>query len=136
MMMGEQYMNGAVGQQQQQPYPETPGAQPLVTINQINLTAAQIWSLGAAVVGAIMSMYAGGYLFLPAKESELKEVTKIVEVLKEDTGSNRMAIERLTIAVDNLSGIVAVMAQKQNEPVAVEPPAPRVVPIPRPVKRP
>ncbi len=132
MMMGEQYVNGAVS--------EVGGTPPLVTINQINLTAAQIWSVGATVVGAIMSMYAAGYLFLPAKESELKEVTKIVEVLKQDTATNRQAIDRLTTAVDNLSGIVAVMAQDQNRRLQeVEPPAPppaRIVPIPRPVKKP
>lgn len=100
---------------------------PAVTINQINLTWPQILSAAGSVIAAIWSAYAAGWLFLPAKESELKEVTKVVEVLQTGTKSNREAIERLTVAVDNLSTIVERINQAQIEAAnqsAVVPPRP------------
>jgi hypothetical protein len=108
-MMGAQMTNGLAPHGQPAPVQPMAGfgeMQPAVTINQIQLTGRQIMALGSAVIGAIMSAYAGGWLFLPAKDSELKSLVQVVTTMQQQTDANRQAVERLTLAVDNLSGLV------------------------------
>ena len=44
---------------------------PLVTINQITLSSRQLWTGIVAVVAMIGAGMAGGYLFVPARQTEL-----------------------------------------------------------------
>lgn len=94
------------------------GGPPIVTINQINLTGKQIVSIGSMLIGAIMSAYAAGWLFLPAKQSDLEALTRVVVALDTAQKESKGAIERLTVAVDNLSNIVTRLPSQKN-PVGV-----------------
>ena len=99
------------------------GGPPIVTINQINLTGKQIVSIGSMLIGAIMSAYAAGWLFLPAKQAEFEALNKVVVVMQQQLNESRQAINRLTLAVDNMSGIVAGLKNTA------------VVPLPRAKRR-
>jgi hypothetical protein len=93
---------------------------PLVTINQISLTSGQIWKIGSVIIGSIISAYGAGYLFLPAKQSELEALTKLVVTIQEAQSRNAESVNRLTVAVDNLSGIVTDI--KNKPPITISPP--------------
>lgn len=79
---------------------------PIVTINQINLTGKQIVSIGSMLIGAIMSAYAAGWLFLPAKQKELESLHGVVQVMQQQLNESKAAINRLTVAVDHMSSII------------------------------
>jgi hypothetical protein len=116
-MMGAQMTNGLAPHGQHAPVQPVAGyaeLQPAVTINQIQLTGRQIMALGSAVIGAIMSAYGAGWLFMPAKDSDLKSLVQIVTTMQQQTDANRQAVERLTLAVDNLSGLVEGITPKRT----------------------
>jgi hypothetical protein len=93
------------------------GGPPIVTINQINLTGKQIVSIGSMLIGAIMSAYAAGWLFLPAKQKEFEALNKVVVVMQQQLDESRQAINRLTLAVDNMSGIVSGFKNSASVPM-------------------
>lgn len=123
-------MNGA-GQHYQAPVPNgitsplgtgEPAAAPVVTFQQVALTAAQIRNLFLGAVGLISAGISAGWLFMPAKEADLKAVTAIVETLRTEADQNREAVTRLTVAVDNLSRLVSDLSDRP--PAVIVPPPP------------
>lgn len=96
----------------QSPQPLGPDT-PVAYYQPIAITPAVIKWLVLGVIGAIWSMNASGYLFVPAKDSELKALQTIVQTVQQQQTDfqrqmegTRDALSRLTLAVDNLSGIV------------------------------
>ena len=71
------------------------------------ITLATVRWIVGGIIGGIWSMYAAGWLFLPAKQSDLHALTQVVQTLDTAQKESRDAIARLTVAVDNLSGIVS-----------------------------
>jgi hypothetical protein len=85
---------------------------PVVTVNQINLSGKQILAIFGGVCSAIVSLYGSGWLFRPAKDADLQALTQIVQKLQAESDKS---INRLTVAIDNLSGLVAeIKNQKQR----------------------
>jgi hypothetical protein len=104
-MMGKTSMNGVTPQPMGVPAtmgPDTPLAYYQPTV----ITLATVRWIVGGIIGAIWSMYAAGWLFLPAKQSEFEALTKVVQTLDNAQKDSRQALERLTVAVDNLSGLV------------------------------
>jgi len=82
---------------------------PIVTINQINLTGKQIVSIGSMLIGAIMTAYTAGWLFLPAKQKEFEALNDVVKVMQVQLTESREAINRLTVAVETMGGALRDM---------------------------
>lgn len=106
-------------QQPQQYAPASPppmAEQPLAVINPIQITPGVIkWVVGmiASVIMFLAASPVAERYLNPAKQSDLEAISILVKVLQEGqtvmkTAQNeqRVALERLTLAVDNLSGIV------------------------------
>lgn len=109
-MMAGTYMNG-----QQQPQPPQTATVPVMDANTpvayyqpIAITPATIKWIAGAVVAALALMPSGflDRYMLPAKDSEVQALTAIVKVLQQGQQETSDAVKRLTLAVDNLSGIV------------------------------
>lgn len=114
--MGRNGMNGQHAQTQQppagftehttvavyQPVPITPAA----------IVSAIKW-LAGGICAVIVTLNASGWLFVPAKQTELHALTQTVQAISQTMVAlqtaqkdGQVAVERLTLAVDNLSGIV------------------------------
>jgi hypothetical protein len=119
------------------PYQQVPtdsaAGVPIVTFNQITLTSGQLMRLVAAVVTLIGGGAAGGWLFMPAKETDLKALNAVVETIKDESAQQREAIGRLVVAVERITDTVAELRDKP--PAVVQVPAPtvrRAAPRPKP----
>lgn len=109
-------MNGAVNQPQaSQPLPPGVGVDtPIAYYQPIAITPGTIkWIAG--MIGGVMIFLAGSPMaekyLNPAKQSDLVLMQEIVKTLQIGQTEQRDALQRLTLAVDNLSGIVAGMQQ-------------------------
>lgn len=113
---------------------------PLAVINPIPITPGVLKWLVGAIASVFMflaaSPVAERYLN-PAKQSDLEAVSVLVKVLQDGQKAvaaaqqeQRAALERLTLAVDNLSGIVDGVKQ-----AAASVPAQLPVRAPRPAQR-
>lgn len=107
---------------------------PIAYYTPIAITPATIkWFLGAIVgiIGFLATAPVAERYMMPAKQADLEVLTKVVQVLQTGQNDGKLAMERVTLAIDNLSGIVAGM---KNAP----PPTPVVAPLvaePRPTVR-
>jgi hypothetical protein len=97
--------------------------QPVIRID-LGLTGAQVLAALGGLATIITTGLTAGWLFLPAKDSDLKATQALVEIVRGEQRDSRATIARLTQAVDNLAGIVAAM--KDAPPIVVE----RVAPAP------
>lgn len=79
---------------------------PILQISPINLSVAQLRWIVSGIIGAIWSAYAAGWLFLPAKDTDLQTLRTSFEIVQKEQAQARDALVRLTTAVDNLSGLV------------------------------
>lgn len=85
---------------------------PLAYYTPIAITPGTIkWFFGAmlGIVGFLAATPVAERYMMPAKDSDLQSVRMIVEGMRGELKESRDAIARLTLAVDNLSGIVAQM---------------------------
>lgn len=105
--------NGA--QQPNEPARVPPGMGPETPIayyTPIAITPSTIkWFIAATVsiMGFLASAPIAERYLMPAKDSDLQAYVRIVETLRSEQEKSREAISRLTLAVDNLSGIVNSM---------------------------
>jgi hypothetical protein len=91
---------------------------PVAYYQPIAITPATIKWLCAGAV-AWLALMPSGFLdryLSPAKDSDLKALTAIVQVLQQGQADTAKAVERLTLAVDNMSGI---LAEVKNRPARV-----------------
>lgn len=112
MSLGMNSMNGAQG------IPSLTSDTPLAYYQPIAITPAIIkWMVGG-LIGGIWSLYAAGWLFMPAKQAELADLRQLVQIVQKNqtdtamaveriSNDTRMAVERLTMAVDNIAGLVS-----------------------------
>lgn len=103
---------------QAQPQPEPPrypamGPEtPVAYYTPIAITPSTIkWFIAATVgiMGFLASAPIAERYLMPAKDSDLQNYVRIVEAMRDEQSKSRDSIARLTVAVDNLSGIVNQM---------------------------
>jgi len=107
--------NGIREPQSQEPqarrdhYPVMGPETPLAVYTPVAITATTIkWFLGtiAGTIAVLAASPIADRYMMPAKDSDLQNVIAIVETLRTEQAKNRDVIARLTVAVDNLSGVV------------------------------
>lgn len=93
-----------------------PPSQPLVTITPpaIRITGAQIWAAILAIPATVALLTSQGWLYVPAKNSEVQPLVAIVQTLQKGQEDTTEAIRRLTEAVDNISNLVAKLPKPKN----------------------
>jgi hypothetical protein len=136
-MTGHRKMNGQHDLSASPPPAHQPvlnGDTPVAYYTPIAITPNTIKWVFAAIVAALTLMPAGlldRYL-MPARQSELDQWVKVVQVLQqgqkdisETVAKVSVAVERVTLAVDNLAGIVEGIRQTQQAVRAVVPKAKR-----------
>ena len=93
------------------------------------------WVIGG-IIGAIWSMYLAGWLFLPAKDTELQQVKGLVEIIKTEQQNNKQTFTDLKGAIDGLTSAVAEIQYNVRQTVdAPAAQAPTLVPVPRELRR-
>lgn len=108
-------MTNGTGQQPNQSSSVPPGMgqdTPLAYYTPIPITPGTIkWFFGAivGVIGFLAATPVAERYMMPAKDSDLKSLVLIVDGMRTELKDSRDAIARLTLAVDNLSGLVAQM---------------------------
>jgi hypothetical protein len=83
-----------------------PGHEPNIVNVNFGLSWKQITAAFAGLALTISGAVGSGALFLPARDSDVQGVKQIIEQMRRDQNESRDALSRLTLAVDNLSGIV------------------------------
>ena len=124
---GREHSNGA-GQRSNMVIPQIQdtggGDRPMITVNQINLTGRQIWTIITGVGSLIGAGIAGGWLFIPAKSDDLNALRAVVEIVRTEQQSSREAIGNLTMAISSLEQ--SVDAFRLSPPTVIE----RISPAP------
>jgi len=113
---GVRGMNGTQPQGQTTTVPVMDANTPVMYYQPIAITPATIKWIAGAVVAALALMPSGflDRYMLPAKDSEVQALTAIVKVLQQGQQDTSDAVKRLTLAVDNLSGLVDRMQTLKN----------------------
>ena len=111
LMMGGNVLNGT-GQHQAEAVP----VEAMVTITPpaIRITGAQIWAAILSIPATVALLTSQGWLYVPAKDSEVQPLVAIVQTLQKGQEDTTQAIRRLTEAVDNISGLVAKLPKPKN----------------------
>lgn len=129
MALGASSMNGSSAQppQQQQQEPPAYDQTALAVFQPVVITPALIgsavkWISGAvvAVVGIMSAANGFERYMLPAKDSDLKLWVEVVKGVQQAQGEQKQSIDRLTLAVDNLSSEISIM-RKAPRASAVKP---------------
>lgn len=100
---------------------------PLAFYTPIAITPNTIKWVFAAIVAGLTLMPAGlldRYL-MPARQSEVDTISAVVKLLQQGQTETAEAVKRLTLAVDNLSGIVEGVRNAQQAVRIVAPKAKR-----------
>lgn len=103
----------------------------------LGLSGRQIlWALGSFAT-FLTTAFTAGWLFLPARDSDLQTLRGVVEIVRQQQldfqrqlESSRDAVSRMTLAIDNLSGVVEGL--RQAPPRVIE----KILPAPRSRARP
>lgn len=129
MGYGANGMNSSTHQPMQQTvYNE---GSPLISVSPITLTGAQLRWILVTILGAIWSAYAAGWLFLPAKDADVKALTVVVqslattvEALKvnqqaaqaDQKEAVRVAREERKDLVESVDALSTIVADLKNAP--------------------
>lgn len=125
-------MNGQAGQAVAAVAEDVAGAAPVfsVRVPELRFSWTAVTKAVAIIWSTVAALYAGGVLYVPANKTDFDALKVIVETVKSVQAQQQAAqeaqqgaIQRLTQAVDNLSGIVAEIRDTSV----------RTVPIPVPV---
>ena len=87
---------------------------PVIHVQPITISLAQVRWAVFGIIGAIWSLYTADYLYRPAKATDLEAIARVVQTLDIAQKESRDAVSRLTLAVDNLSGIVSRLPGPKN----------------------
>jgi hypothetical protein len=104
-------MASAYGNQQPPSTYNAPPAETAVVKIDLGLSGRQILGAFTALGTFLVTAFTAGWLFLPARDSDLKTLQGVVEIVRQQQldfqrqlEASRDAVTRLTLAVDNLSG--------------------------------
>lgn len=87
---------------------------PVIHVSPISISLAQVRWAVLGLIGAIWSLYSAEYLYRPAKHSDVEAISRVVQTLDIAQRESREAISRLTVAVDNMSGILTRLPSPKN----------------------
>lgn len=125
-------MASAYGNQQPPSAYDAPPTESAVVKIDLGLSGRQIIGAFTAIGTFIVTAFTAGWLFLPARDSDLKTLQGIVEIVRQQHAdfqrqheASRDALARMTVAIDNLSYVVEGL--RQAPPKVIE----RVLPSPR-----
>jgi hypothetical protein len=125
-MMGTSHMNGSTQPQPEQRVVQPMGPEtPVAYYQPVAITPGTIkWVAGclAAALIFLSGLPAAERYMKPAAQSDLDVLSKVVQVLQTGQAETKVAMERLTLAVDNLSGIVNELRQNSAKRMAVPTP--------------
>lgn len=88
------------------------------------------WLVGG-VIGAIWSMYLAGWLFVPAKDTELQQVKGLVEIIKTEQQNNKQTFTELKGAIDGLTQAVAEIQYNVRQQVDAPTSQVPIAPVPQ-----
>lgn len=122
---------------------------PIITVN-AGLTKRDLMSMGGLLFTAVSALITGGYLFLPARQSDMITVQQSIGTLRKEvsevksvTDGLKESTERLTAALEGLQDVVSSFQGTIERTRPLAPPAaprPRVQPqrrvAPPPAPRP
>jgi hypothetical protein len=100
-----------------------PAAEAAVIRIDLGLTGKQIMMGLGGLASIVTAGITAGWLFLPAKDTDLRKLEGVVQIVTQKQEASNSAIERLTLAVDNLSGLVDGL--KNTPPKIIERVTPR-----------
>jgi hypothetical protein len=72
----------------------------------LGLSGRQILAGFTAICTFLVSAAAAGWVFLPARQTDLEAVSAIVRVVQQEQTKNQEIVSRLVLAVDNLASVV------------------------------
>jgi hypothetical protein len=103
----------------------------------LGLSGRQILGAFTALGTFLVTAFTAGWLFLPARDSDLKTLQGVVEIVRQQQldfqrqlEASRDAVSRMTMAIDNLSGVVEGL--RQTPPKVIE----KIIQAPRSRARP
>jgi hypothetical protein len=125
-MMGGQTLNGQYQQQTVSAAPPPPPGSmmdvPIAYYTPVAITPNTIkWFMGAMVgiIGFLAASPVAERYLNPAGAKDLDGLGKIVQVIQTSQQEQKLAMERMTMAIDNLSGIVAEIRTTSQKVVPV-----------------
>jgi hypothetical protein len=112
---------------------ERPRVPPVAMTSETPVAYYQPIAITPGTIKWVAGLLVGGLVFLsglpaaerymrPAPQSEMDSLSKVVQILQQGQSETQKAVERLTIAVDNLSGIVAELKSASGKKMAVPTP--------------
>lgn len=138
MTMTGGYMNGLGQQSQMPPIAHMPAAEgpPVVTVQNLAFSGNQLRWLVVTAFGLVTWAVGAGYLFMPAKQDDVKALTQVVQTVQQEGRDNRDAIGKL--AADNREAVrqLTEAVRAVNETVIDLRMAVEMRPDPAPVQRP
>lgn len=118
------YMNGDARTETSSPFADTQ-TQPIIQVN-AGLTRGDLIKLMTLIGGGCASLITGGYLFWPAKQTDMHEAQKAITELRVQMKDTQDTMGKLVTAVDGLNGVVVELNTQLKRPrVTVKKPAPR-----------
>lgn len=115
--------------------PQMPAADgpPVVSIQNVSFSGSQLRWIFSTIMVLVSGLVGGGYLFIPAKQDDLRTLERAFELVRIESQQNRDAIGKLTEAVTDIKQVVVEMRDRP-------PPVPEVIyrtaPAPRARSRP
>jgi septal ring factor EnvC (AmiA/AmiB activator) len=80
----------------------------VISVN-AGLTKRDLVAAGGMLFAAVSSLIAGGYLFLPARQSDMSQVQSTVTELRRDVGELKTATGQLTTALGELHTAISAL---------------------------
>jgi hypothetical protein len=90
----------------------------------LGLSGRQILGAFTALGTFLVTAFTAGWLFLPARDSDLKTLQGVVEIVRQQQldfqrqlESSRDAMARMTMAIDNLSGKIQDLQERSKRAI-------------------
>lgn len=101
-----------------QPHREVNEHTPIAYYQPIAITPALIKWFAISIMAALSYGVGTGLLFMPAKDTDLQELRKVVEAIRAEQVEQRTAFKEFTTAVTGLKVAVEDVQRKVNRPSA------------------
>lgn len=88
---------------------------------QVAISYADIAKIGTVIGGFLTAALAGGYLFIPAKSSDLEQVRSAVQEVKQETAKIRETVAGLTEAMRIFTDRIDAPIRQNRKPLTVDP---------------
>lgn len=119
------YMNGDARTETSSPFAGSPemSPPPIIQVN-AGLTRSDLAAVASLIGGGCASLITGGYLFWPAKQTDMHDAQKAITELRTQVKDTQDTMSKLVTAVDGLNSVVVELnAQLKRPRVVVKKPA-------------